>query len=302
MPTYQATAVVTTTTSLPGFGRAPPPHERGADGVSGERGDVEHGRDRHHERGHRDDVAGDEPREPPREMGVPVEQGPHRRRVDRRGVDDAPGPRRLAGASAVERDPPVLLAHEVEDRDVGERTPERELAQREETDARREPQDGHGGEQPRTRSPLRRIEIRAEHGRPDVRDVAENDGRDPCPARRLVMERAGEGAERRAPRTRTRRFRGRPRDRRSARRATRPFEMPCELRAPRSPRLRRNVKRVRPRSSKSTEALWWSPPKRDAEVREPRFQGRADMFRMMFCEPVESRFPPRFENVATIKS
>jgi hypothetical protein len=70
------------------------------------------------------EVAVDEPREFPWQVGMPVEDGVQGRGIDRGRVEDVVELPVIAEAAAVQGDPPILLPHEMEDGDVRERPPE----------------------------------------------------------------------------------------------------------------------------------------------------------------------------------
>jgi hypothetical protein len=124
----------------------------------------------------------------PGEARVPV-----RDRVEGRGVDDgviepAAGATALAGARAVDGDPADLLADEVEDRHVREHPPEEASAARVEEDAG----GVHAERQERVEGAaalaLLAIEVGAEEGRVDVRDVDDEHERDPAPRGQGALE------------------------------------------------------------------------------------------------------------------
>ena len=93
-------------------------------------------------------------------------------------------------ARAVERHPPVLLPHEMEDGEVGQHAPEQRLALRVEGRAERVGDDGDERVEPQATPQLLAVQVDPKQRRPDVRHVHEQHRRHPRPARRLALQHA----------------------------------------------------------------------------------------------------------------
>src|SRR5438045_880407 len=110
-------------------------------------------------------------------MRVPPVQRIQRGGVDRSRVDDASDAIRLAGATAIKRDPSVLLADEMEHREIRGASPEDERSGLIQHHRRDETENWCESVELRALSQLVAIEIRAEQRRVNVCDVDEENDR-----------------------------------------------------------------------------------------------------------------------------
>ena len=124
-------------------------------------------------------------------VGVPPEERREGGAVDDRRVENARDAPFLAVLPPVERHPAVLLPDEMEDGDVCQNPPEDERRERPGDDAGRIAGGRNGEVEDAPAAELVGVGVDAPAGRPDVRDVDEDDRGQPEPERRVALEQAG---------------------------------------------------------------------------------------------------------------
>ncbi len=142
-----------------------------------------------------DEIALDHPREAAREMGVPVRDGVEHHEPEQGLFEAALGGRGRVrearrGAAVQQSQPTDLLPQEMPHREIGDDAPEDGRGEAVQDDAEQPRGERRAGVERGAAAQLGGVEVHAERGRPDVRDVEADDEREPEERGCLRVERA----------------------------------------------------------------------------------------------------------------